>query len=187
MLARRKPRLIAVGGLSGTGKTTLAAALAPGIGAVPGAVHLRSDLERKIMFGAAETERLGPEAYAPQASARVYDVLRQKARIVLVAGAGVIVDAVFSTSEERRDIEAAARSAEADFTGLWLNADEATMVARVEGRRGDASDATADVVRGQIARGTGPVGWTCIDAGGGQADTLAAAMSALGRADEAGR
>jgi hypothetical protein len=187
MLARRKPRLIAVGGLSGTGKTTLAAALAPGIGAAPGAVHLRSDLERKIMFGAAETERLGSEAYTPQASARVYDVLRQKARIVLVAGSGVIVDAVFSTAEERRDIEAAARSAEADFTGLWLNADQATMVARVEGRRGDASDATADVVRDQIARGTGPVGWTCIDAGGSPADTLAAARSALDQASEADR
>jgi predicted kinase len=94
----------------------------------------------------------------------------------------VIVDAVFSTAEERRDIEAAAQSAEASFAGLWLNADEATMVARVEGRRGDASDATAEVVRDQIARGTGPVGWHCIDAGGRPDDTLAAARRVVDRA-----
>lgn len=182
LLAGARPRLIAVGGLSGTGKSTVAKALAPLIGAPPGAVHLRSDLERKAMFGVAETERLGPHAYTSQASVRVYDALRQKARIALVAGSSVIVDAVFSAADERRDIEAAAQSAEASFAGLWLNADEATMVARVESRRGDASDATAEVVRDQIARGTGPVGWHCIDAGGRPEDTLAAARRVVDRA-----
>jgi hypothetical protein len=118
---------------------------------------------------------------------RVYEVLRQKARIALVAGSSVIVDAVFSTADERSDIEAAARSTESRFIGLWLNADEATLIARVDARQGDASDATADVVRGQIARGTGPVGWRCIDAGGSIADTLAAAGANLGRANRAGR
>src|SRR5262245_27761529 len=50
-LAPPEPQLIAVAGLSGTGKSTLARALAPRIGPVPGAVHLRSDLERKSLFG----------------------------------------------------------------------------------------------------------------------------------------
>src|SRR5690606_10944897 len=179
LLVDRKPRLIAVGGLSGTGKSTLAAGLAPLIGGPPGAVHLRSDLERKAMFGALETDRLGPEAYTNQASVRVYDLLRQKARIVLVAGSSVIVDAVFSTAAERHDIEAAARSADVDFTGLWLNADAATLIARVDARRGDASDATAEVVRGQIDRGTGPVRWRPIDAGGSPSATLEAATNYL--------
>src|SRR5690606_26620074 len=66
------PDFVAVGGLSGTGKSTLAAALAPKLGPPPGAVHLRSDLERKAMFGRAETERLGPDCYTDEATERVY-------------------------------------------------------------------------------------------------------------------
>jgi aminoglycoside phosphotransferase family enzyme len=65
------PQLIAVGGLSGTGKTTLAAALAPRIGSAPGAVHVRSDLERKSLFGAQETMRLGAASYLPKVSQEV--------------------------------------------------------------------------------------------------------------------
>ena len=49
--------VIAVGGLSGTGKSAIAAALAPHLGLTPGAVHLRSDVERKSLFGVAETHR----------------------------------------------------------------------------------------------------------------------------------
>ena len=54
------PRMVAVGGLSGTGKSTLAAALAADIGPSPGAVHLRSDVERKAMLGVEETHGSGP-------------------------------------------------------------------------------------------------------------------------------
>ena len=59
------PELIAVGGLSGTGKTALARALAPQIAPMPGAVVVRSDVERKALFGADETEKLPAAAYAP--------------------------------------------------------------------------------------------------------------------------
>ena len=55
---------MAVGGLSGTGKSTLAAALANAIGRAPGAVHLRSDIERKRLCTVDEYERLPAEAYA---------------------------------------------------------------------------------------------------------------------------
>ena len=65
------PRLVAVGGLSGSGKTTLAATLAPWFGAAPGALHLRSDLERKRLAGARELERLPASAYTRGASAAV--------------------------------------------------------------------------------------------------------------------
>ena len=50
-----RPVLIAIGGLSGTGKSTLAAVLASQIGAAPGALHVRSDVERKRLFGVPET------------------------------------------------------------------------------------------------------------------------------------
>jgi aminoglycoside phosphotransferase family enzyme len=74
------PRLVVVGGLSGTGKSTLARALAPELGPAPGAVHLRSDLERKRLYGVAETARLEPEAYTQPTSTAVYAVLYAKAR-----------------------------------------------------------------------------------------------------------
>ena len=74
------PRMVAVGGLSGTGKSTLAAALAADIGPSPGAVHLRSDVERKAMLGVEETHRLGPEAYTAEAQgARLRGIVSQSA------------------------------------------------------------------------------------------------------------
>ncbi|MGH8265524.1 MAG: phosphotransferase, partial [Steroidobacteraceae bacterium] len=62
-IAPPNPTFIAVGGLSGTGKSRLARALAPHILPMPGAVAVRSDIERKILFDADETERLGGDAY----------------------------------------------------------------------------------------------------------------------------
>ena len=64
------PRLIAVGGLSGVGKSALAGALAPRLGRAPGALWLRSDLERKAMFAVEETAHLPASAYAPRGHSR---------------------------------------------------------------------------------------------------------------------
>ena len=137
------PRLVAVGGLSGTGKTTLAAALAPGLGAAPGAVHLRSDLERKALAGVGELERLPESAYTPDARRRIYDVLERKARLALEAGHSVIADAVYTGTQERLGIEATAAGLGVPFHGLWLTADPEAVMARVGQRSNDASDATA--------------------------------------------
>ena len=63
-LAPSAPRLVAVGGYSGTGKSTLAAALAPHFMPCPGALHLRSDVERKRLFGIDPLERLPRQAYS---------------------------------------------------------------------------------------------------------------------------
>jgi 2-phosphoglycerate kinase len=79
-LAPCQPRLVAVGGFSGTGKTTVAAALAPALRPVPGALHLRTDVERKLMAGVALHERLPPESYTKQASDEVYAAVFSKAR-----------------------------------------------------------------------------------------------------------
>jgi aminoglycoside phosphotransferase family enzyme/predicted kinase len=175
------PRLIAVGGLSGTGKSTLARVLAPGIGPAPGAVHLRSDLERKSLLGVDETARLGPDAYTKAAAARVYAILNEKAGHVLAAGHAAVVDAVLANPEQRAEIEAAAARAGVPFIGLWLEAPPDSLVARVDARRGDASDATPDVVRQQLARGIGPLSarWTRVDASGNAAATLEVARRAV--------
>ena len=174
------PRLVAVGGFSGTGKSTLAAALAPDIGAHPGAVHLRSDVERKALFGVAETTRLAPEHYEPDVTARVYGRICERARAALQAGYSVVADAVFARADERQAIEDVARGAGAAFTGIWLSAPADRLAERVAARRGDASDATAAVVEMQMKRGAGEVTWEAVDASGGPEQVAAAARTLLG-------
>lgn len=171
------PRLIAIGGLSGTGKSTLARALADRL---TGALLLRSDVERKLQFGVAETSRLGPESYTPEVTERVYRALAEKAAAALSGGRIVIVDAVFARPSERTAIEAVARTTAAPFVGLWLEAPQSVQIERVEARRGDASDATADVVARQAAYDLGDMAWHRIDAGTGPERTLTAALATLG-------
>ncbi len=118
LIAPAPPRLVAVGGLSGTGKSWLARGLAPEMQPAPGAVVLRSDIERKALFKTPETERLPQAAYAADVTAKVYGMLGDKARRVIAAGYSAIVDAVFADAGERRDIAAAAGAAA--FDGLFL-------------------------------------------------------------------
>ena len=174
-----KPVLIAVGGLSGTGKTTLAAALAPYVGSAPGALYVRSDVERKRLFGVPETQRLDRQHYRIGTTERVYDLVEDRARRALLAGHPVIVDAVFAKEDERAAIEAIAREAGCDFVGLWLAAPGQTLIARVESRRGDASDADRRVVREQLGYDLGTIGWTHIDAAGTPEKSIAEARQVL--------
>lgn len=171
--------LVGIGGLSGTGKSTLAAHLAPDIGPLPGAVHLRSDVERKRLAGIGELERLPPAAYTREATDAVYAELRSRAAAVLAAGHGVVVDGVHQRPEERAALTEVARAASARFTGLWLEAPVDTLEARVEARRGDASDATAEVVRHQAARDVGELDWVRISAAGTPDEVLARAAAGL--------
>lgn len=178
-LAPRAVKLVAVGGLSGSGKSTLAAALAPFLGPAPGAVHLRSDVERKRLNGTPELERLPPEAYSLEMTQQVYAVLRERAEAVLAAGHGVIVDAVHQRPDERADIAAVAHESGVDFLGLWLEAPVEALADRVTARRGDASDATAEVVRWQAGREAGPLDWVRLDSTQAPADVLAQARARL--------
>jgi aminoglycoside phosphotransferase family enzyme/predicted kinase len=153
------PRLIAVGGLSGSGKTTFARSAAPAVGAAPGAVILRSDEIRKRLWGAPPLGRLPPEAYEPGASARVYEALSAAARTALMAGQAVIADAVFQQPQDRELIETVARDVGAPFEGIWLEASPEASRARLTARDGDASDADARVLATQMARDTGAISW----------------------------
>ena len=156
--------MVAIGGLSGSGKSTVARALAPSIGAVPGAVVLRSDEIRKRLWGASPLTRLGPAAYTPEMSSRVYEALTASATAIARSGHTVIVDAVFARAEDRCALERAARAADIPFAAVWLEAPEGLLVERVARRAPDASDADTGVVRMQCAQWADDVPWPRVDA-----------------------
>ena len=173
------PCMIAIGGLSGTGKTTLARRLAPSVGAAPGAVNLRSDVIRKELWGAGELDRLPQEAYAPEMSDRVYATILARAEEVLAGGYAVVADAVYAKPRERDDLDGLARRLDIPFRGLWLSARADRLIERVEQRTEDASDATETVVRRQLGYDTGPIRWQRLDAAGTELQVLEAAQAVL--------
>jgi uncharacterized protein len=179
-IAPQRPTLIAVGGLSGTGKSRLARELAAHVPPMPGAVVVRSDVERKILFGAGETDKLPKEAYAAAATEKIYAALLDKARRIVAAGHSVILDAVFAKPQERDDLAAAARSAGIGLHSLFLSADLATRLSRVGSRTKDASDADESVARAQEQYDLGEINWTVRDSSGGPEQSLARPRAALG-------
>jgi uncharacterized protein len=174
-----RPLLLAVGGLSGTGKSVLARALAPDLAPLPGAVVLRSDIERKALFAATEFAKLPDEAYGETVNARVFATLADKARRALAAGHSAIVDAVLSRPHERALMEQSAAALGVPCCGLFLHAELPTRIARVRLRAHDASDADAEVARRQESYDLGTLAWRRIDASGTPDETLARARAAL--------
>jgi aminoglycoside phosphotransferase family enzyme/predicted kinase len=159
-------RLMAIGGLSGTGKTTMALKRAPELGRTPGAVVVRSDVERKRLAGIPLEQRMPAGSYTPESSASVYAAMIERARQALHAGHSAILDAVFAKPEERQMAEALARDTGVPFDGLWLEVPKAVAQARVAGRGADASDATPAVVDRQFGYDLGAIGWRRLDASG---------------------
>jgi predicted kinase len=167
------PIVIAVGGLPGTGKSTLARALAPLLGAAPGALIVRSDEIRKRRYGAAPEQRLPETAYTAQESDAVFSELGTMVESAAAGGHAVVADATFLDLAHRSMIEDAARRARVPFLGIWLSAPRAVLEQRVAARSGDASDATVQVLR--AATDPGAVGWQAVDA----SDATAALHAAM--------
>jgi aminoglycoside phosphotransferase family enzyme/gluconate kinase len=163
-LAQPSPRLIAVGGVSGTGKTTLARDIAPLISAPPGAIVIRSDIVRKQLMGVSETVRLPESAYAQTVTARVYSRIAELAATTLASGYSVIADAVYGKESERRELAEIAELAGVPFDGLWLEAPPELLESRIRARSGDASDATVDVLHAQLQFLSTPQDWVHVSA-----------------------
>jgi aminoglycoside phosphotransferase family enzyme/predicted kinase len=164
LLVPSPPVLVAIGGFSGTGKSTVASLVAPDLGPAPGARVLNSDRIRKQIHGVPVDQKLPPSSYSVERSAEVYETLDHEAGRVLASGYAAIADAVFARPDERDRIERVAQDARAPFHGFWLHAPVDTLTARVTARRGGPSDATAEVVHMQFAREAGLIAWTQVDA-----------------------
>lgn len=158
--------LLAIGGLSGSGKSTIAAAVAHAFGPVPGARVLSSDRLRKRLFSVSADTRLPPEAYASEVSEQVYAEQARQAQGILGLGASVVADAVFSRPQGREQIAQCAVEAAVPFVGVWLDVPPERLFERVAARQNDPSDATEDVVQHQLDADVGVMTWHRVWAAG---------------------
>jgi hypothetical protein len=174
-----QPIALAVGGLPGSGKSTVARALAPELGNAPGALVLRSEEVRKRLNGVAPEQRLTQSAYSNAASQAVFAELAQLVRQTTAGGHAVVADATFIDPQDRAPMQSAAAAACAVFVGLWLEAPLPVLEQRISSRQGDASDATLAILR--AAAGSNPQAgdWISVDASGSPDSTVALARQAL--------
>lgn len=149
-LARRvlqppSPALIITYGLPGSGKSTFAQYCVEQLGAI----RLRSDVERKRLFGLAAGESShahGLDIYQADATQRTYDRLHALARELLQAGQRVVVDAAFLRRDERERFRALAQALDVPFALAMLHAPAAELQRRLRQRQGDASEADLAVL-----------------------------------------
>ena len=157
ILEARPAGILALGGLSGSGKTTVAEALAPKFGAPPGARIVESDRTRKAIFNLPAEDALPEAAYRSEVSDEVYRLLTEAAGSLAKSGSSAIVGAVFDRPGRRDALEAAV--AGFPFTGVWLSAEPDTLRRRVKTRPKGASDADLPILEQQLRHSVGPQRW----------------------------
>jgi hypothetical protein len=155
--------VVAVGGLPGTGKSTLARALAPQLGRAPGALIVRSDEIRKRQNGVPPEQRLPQSAYDDAASTMVFAALAEAVGTAASGGQCVVADATFVDPLHRQAVEQAAGRAGVPFIGLWLEAPLPELERRIIARSGDASDATLAVLHAVAAGQPSGGAWHPVD------------------------
>ena len=155
----KKPVLIITHGLSGSGKSTLSQLLLERIAAI----RVRSDVERKRMFGlfdglnnTVSTHRsvggagVNQEIYSFEANIKTYEKLKALAGAVLDSGFPMIVDAAFLKYEERRSFMEFASDRQVPFIILVFTASADTLRQRISARKCDVSDAGITVLEHQL-------------------------------------
>jgi len=148
---RARPALFITVGLVGTGKSTLAQALAKRLGLVV----VASDVTRKELAGIPVTEHRFEEfdggIYSAELSRQTYDKMFSKAGAILREGGSVVLDASFIRAEERLKARRLAEENGADFFIIECRLDEANIKKRLERRleRGSISDGRWEIYRPQ--------------------------------------
>jgi aminoglycoside phosphotransferase family enzyme/gluconate kinase len=129
-------------GYSGSGKTVLSGAVAQ----AAGAIRVRSDVERKRLFGVAPSARSGSKVneglYTAEAGVRTYQRLAELAHTILDAGRPVIIDGAFLRRGQRETLRAVAARCGAPFVILDAQAPEPLMRERLRRREREGVDAS---------------------------------------------
>ena len=132
------PLLVAMSGLSGSGKSTVALELAERLGGV----RVRSDVERKRLHGLAPDARSDGGIYSADATRRTYARLRQVARTALAARVPAVIDAASLGRGQRAAFRALAAQAGARYALVRCEAPPAVLRERVAQRQRDGADAS---------------------------------------------
>ncbi|MGY9002217.1 MAG: AAA family ATPase [Rhodospirillales bacterium] len=173
------PRLIAFGGLSGSGKSCVAQRFLNLMNQSSEAELLRSDVLRKQLLGCDPLERLDADGYSWEATKATFGALYQQSEVILLKGKSVIADAVFANEQQRSEIKNVAAKVGVQFQGVWLEAELKTRLHRVDRRVGDASDADSEIVRLQESYNLGTIIWPKINASGTKNSTFNSASALL--------
>ena len=148
---RRQPKLIITRGMSASGKSTLTQPLLE----LMGATRIRSDVERKRLFGIdpgmESTAEIDKGIYTVEAGVKTYERLRLLAQALLEAGITVIVDAAFLKYEQRQLFNELAHQLQVAFIIVEFTASADTLRQRIKARTGDVSDADLSVLEHQLA------------------------------------
>ncbi len=143
----RRPFLLLLHGLSGCGKSHLAAQLIAELQVL----QVRSDIERKRLAGIDPLQRGADALYSETMNRRTYEHLAQIAQIALQSGCSLCLDAAFLRSADRRQAAAPAERLGAPWLILSLSAPQEVLRARLAARQGDPSDADLHVLDLQLA------------------------------------
>lgn len=182
-MTRRPTKLmIAIGGMSGSGKSTLGHALGCLLG---NTAFLDADVLRKKMFGVEPLTPLPPDAYSPENTCKFIEFARSEAARHLKTHDVVIVTGLFIDEKTRGHQAAFAKTNDADFIGLYLDAPLSTLFNRVHARIGTPSDADLAVLKRQakdiLSRTRKRDGWCVINSGQSFEKVLYDAMEAIGK------
>lgn len=181
----RRPCLVLVAGLPGTGKSTLAGSLADRAGFSV----IRSDVVRKELAahtaGLSPPQPIGDGIYSPDWTDRTYAECMRRAEALLFEGGRVIVDATFGSEMRRRAFLEAAAGWAVPAVVFICEADPEVVRRRLETRSGDVSDADWSVYLDAAAHWE-PIGISArqsavtVNAGEASEETALAALRSRG-------
>lgn len=178
--SKRKPFIVACGGLSGSGKSRVSREIAPFLTQPFGAIIIRDDIVRKQLVGVPFDVQLDDRFFTPENEARVYREMRRQAKYALMAGYPVVLDALFWNPEERKKIEHFAHQINVPFEGFWMRASLQARAERVQSRQHNPSDVkNQNALEKQLSYNTGVIFWRLIDTDGAKEQTLAGVRKQL--------
>lgn len=176
--------LMALAGLSGSGKSTITKAIAKELSEQSdiNVVILDSDPIRKDILGVAHTTRLGEDAYAWDVTKKVIAEMDHRTKDALQKGTSVLLTSILVEEAHRQAKQKLAEECGAAFIGIWLDAPTHVLLERVEKRSlqdKDASDANTEIVKKQVEAQEAVTDWPKINSHGSVEEVVSAAMKLI--------